>query len=141
MIAIPQSQAKPRLAAAKPPSLSALIHGILDDGKAEDIVVIDLLGKSTIADQMIIATGRSTRQVAALAEHVLSGLKDNGFGKTSAEGLRHGDWVLIDAGDVLVHLFRPEVRAFYNLEKMWGASLVETVAVETQAAEAVAAAS
>ena len=73
----------------------------------------------------MIATGRSQRQVTALAERMLMALKDNGYGRCSAEGLRHGDWVVIDGGDVIVHLFRPEVRSYYNLEKMWGAALDE----------------
>jgi ribosome-associated protein len=91
----------------------------LDDLKAEDVVSIDLHGKTSLADLMIIATGRSNIHVGALAERVIKALKD---GKTTAraEGLRAGDWVLIDGGDVIVHIFRPEVRQFYNLEKMWG---------------------
>ena len=97
----------------------------LDDHKAEDIVTIDLAGKSTIADYMVIATGRSSRQVGALAEHLVQLLKGYGIVGVTPEGLRQGDWVLIDAGDVIVHLFRPEVRAFYNLEKMWGADIAE----------------
>jgi ribosome-associated protein len=74
---------------------------------------------------MVIATGRSQRQVTALADRVLGALKDGGWGRAAAEGLAFGDWVLIDAGDVLVHIFRPEVRSYYNLEKMWGAALPE----------------
>ncbi|MGH7002042.1 MAG: ribosome silencing factor, partial [Stellaceae bacterium] len=96
---------------------------------AEDLVVIDLQGKSSIADYMLIATGRSQRQVVSLAERLLATLKDHGHGRASAEGLSHGDWVLIDAGDVIVHLFRPEVRSYYNLEKMWGATLAEAATV------------
>ncbi|HXP32290.1 MAG TPA: ribosome silencing factor [Stellaceae bacterium] len=98
---------------------------VLEDGKAENLVVIDLQGKTNIADHLVIASGRSQRQVLALAEHVLAALKSAGHGRASAEGLPHGDWVLIDAGDVVVHLFRPEVRSYYNLEKMWGATLGE----------------
>jgi ribosome-associated protein len=116
---------KPRPAAATSETLLALAEKVLDDGKAEEIVVIDLQGKTSIADYMVIATGRSHRQVAALAEHLLEALKDNGYGRTPAEGMSHGDWVLVDAGDVIVHIFRPEVRQFYNLEKMWGATLAE----------------
>ena len=84
------------------------------------MVVIDLAGKSTIADYMIVATGQSSRQVTALAEHLLQAIKGQGLIGVTPEGIRQGDWVLIDAGDVIIHLFRPEVRDFYNLEKMWG---------------------
>jgi ribosome-associated protein len=108
-----------------PDQLRDLVASILDDHKAEDIVVIDLKGKSSIADFMIIATGRSNRQVAAVAQHIVSRLKELGIKGITPEGLRQRDWVLIDAGDVIVHLFRPEVRSFYNLEKMWGAELPE----------------
>ncbi|HTH96681.1 MAG TPA: ribosome silencing factor [Stellaceae bacterium] len=99
----------------------ARIQESLDDGKAEEIVVIDLEGKSNVADYLVIASGRSDRQVVALADRVATDLKDGGFGRVSIEGAEHGDWVLIDAIDVVVHIFRPEVRAYYNLEKMWGA--------------------
>jgi ribosome-associated protein len=96
-----------------------LILARLDDDKAQDIVVIDLKNKSSIADCMIVASGRSHRHVGALAEHLLRELKDAGAGNARVEGMPHCDWVLIDAGDVIVHLFRPEVRSFYNLEKIW----------------------
>ena len=89
--------------------------------KAEDTVEIDLTGKTSIADTMIITSGRSQRHVGSIAERVLEGLKGSGFGTARVEGLPACDWVLIDAGDVIVHIFRPEVRGFYNLEKMWGA--------------------
>ena len=89
--------------------------------KAEDTVEIDLTGKTSIADAMIIASGRSHRHVGAIAERMLETLKQGGFGPARVEGLPACDWVLIDAGDVLIHIFRPEVRGFYNLEKMWGA--------------------
>lgn len=98
-----------------------LVTRSLDDDKAEDIVSIDLANKSSIGDHMVIATGRSARQVAAMADHLVSKLKDKGLKNVSVEGARQGDWVLIDTGDVIVHLFRPEVRDFYGLEKMWGA--------------------
>jgi ribosome-associated protein len=91
----------------------------LDDDKAEDLVVIDLIGRSSIADSLIIATGRSSRQVAAMADHLMDRLKTLAPGPILVEGQARGDWVLIDAGDVIVHLFRPEVRDFYALEKMW----------------------
>ena len=111
------------------PELLTLALGILEDGKAEDVVVIDLAGKSAIADHMVVATGRSQRQVVALAERLASGLREAGYGRAAVEGLRLGDWVLIDAGDLIVHVFRPEVRDFYNLEKMWGAALAEAGAL------------
>lgn len=95
----------------------------LDDNKAEDIVSIDLAGKSGIADYIVIANGRSQRQVAALADYVIKGLKKAGLKNIVVEGLEQADWVLIDANDVVVHIFRPEVRSFYNLDKMWGAEL------------------
>ena len=91
----------------------------LDDDKAEEIVQIDLKGKSSLADTMVIATGRSARHVAAIADHVVRALKDAGLGRPRVEGMATADWVLIDAGDVIVHVFRPEVRTFYNLEKIW----------------------
>ncbi|HUC67975.1 MAG TPA: ribosome silencing factor [Stellaceae bacterium] len=123
---MPRSKAQPRPAAASKPPLLALVEKTLEDGKAEDLTVIDLQDKSGIADYLVIATGRSQRQVVALAERMLQALKDGGYGKRSAEGLRQGDWVLIDAGDLIIHLFRPEVRSFYNLEKMWGEALGDT---------------
>ena len=92
----------------------------LEDLKAVDVANIDLKGKSSIADNMVVATGTSSRQVASLAERLLHRLKDRGLVGLKPEGLRQGDWVLIDAGDVIVHLFRPEIREFYNIEKMWG---------------------
>lgn len=91
----------------------------LDDDKAEDIVVIDLKDRSSVADCLIVASGRSHRHVGALADHLLRLLKDIGYGKVRVQGTQTCDWVLIDAGDVIVHLFRPEVRSFYNLEKIW----------------------
>jgi ribosome-associated protein len=93
----------------------------LDDMKAEDSVTITLAGKSSIADFMVVASGRSNRHVAAVAEDVIENLKQAHVSRVRVEGLRQGDWVLIDAGDVIVHLFRPEVREHYNLEKMWSA--------------------
>lgn len=106
-------------------ALLALITGSLEDDKAEQIAVIDMTGKSAIADFMVIATGRSNRQVAAMAEHLREKLKSASGRTPPVEGLVHGDWVLVDGGDVVVHLFRPEVRAFYNLEKMWSEALPE----------------
>ncbi len=97
-----------------------IVKTSLDDGKAEDIVVIDLEGKSSIASYMVVASGNSNRHVASLAENLQLKLKEKGF-QSMAEGEEKADWVLIDAYDVIVHIFRPEVRAFYNLEKMWSA--------------------
>ena len=97
----------------------------LEDSKAENIVSIDIQGKSPLADYMIVASGRSHRHVAAVAEHLLRALKDAGFGNARVEGLSGADWVLIDAGDIIVHVFRPEVREFYNIEKMWQAPDLE----------------
>ncbi|MCH7941831.1 MAG: ribosome silencing factor [Proteobacteria bacterium] len=101
----------------------ALVVSILDDGKAIDVIVIDLAGKSAMADCMVVASGGSSRQINALAERLMRGIKTAKFGSPGVEGLSQGDWVLIDAGDVIVHLFRPEIRTFYNLEKMWEMAL------------------
>jgi ribosome-associated protein len=101
--------------------LNSLIQGLLDDAKAEKTTVIDLTGKSSIADVMIVTEGRANRHVAAIADRVVRGLKEQGHKGLRVEGLATADWVLIDAGDVILHVFRPEVRAFYNLEKMWSA--------------------
>jgi len=114
-IAALQPRSRP---AAPAPDLLQTILDTLADGKAEDAVAIDLAGKTTIADFMVIASGRSSRQVTALTEHLIEALA--GHTRVSVEGKAQGDWVLIDAGDVIVHLFRPEIRAYYNLEKMWG---------------------
>jgi ribosome-associated protein len=89
--------------------------------KAEDNLTIDLTGKSSIADFMVVASGRSQRHVASIADQVVKDIENAGVPRVRVEGLRQGDWVLIDAGDVIVHVFRPEVRAHYNLEKMWAA--------------------
>jgi ribosome-associated protein len=96
-----------------------LILSRLDDMKAEETVTIDLRGKSAISDYMIVTSGRANRHVGAIAENVAKGLKENGLAAPHVEGLPNCDWVLIDSGDVIVHVFRPEVREFYNLEKMW----------------------
>ena len=108
---------------ATPEDIRAIADHILktlDADKAEDLLTIDLQGKSSLADYMIIASGRSSRHVAAIAAHLLKDVKDLLGRPVSVEGLPNADWVLIDAGDVIVHLFRPEVREFYNLEKIWG---------------------
>lgn len=97
----------------------AMIAKILDDNKAEEIVTLDLAAKCSFADFMVVASGRSQRHVAALADHVADALRKTGRPALNIEGKDSADWVLIDAGDVVVHLFRPEVREFYNIEKMW----------------------
>jgi ribosome-associated protein len=97
----------------------SLILSRLDDMKAEETVTIDLRGKSPYSDYMIITSGRANRHVGAIAENVTKGLKENGVKSIHVEGLPNCDWVLIDSGDVIVHVFRPEVREFYNLERLW----------------------
>ncbi len=99
-----------------------LILSRLDDMKAEETVTIDLRGKSSLTDYMIVTTGRVNRHVGAIAENVMKGLSEAGIKSVHVEGLQNSDWVLIDSGDVIVHVFRPEVREFYNLERMWSAS-------------------
>ncbi len=96
-----------------------LVLARLSDAKAEDTITIDLRGKTSIGDYMVVTSGRSHRHVGAVADHVLQDLEKAGVCGLRVEGMPHCDWVLIDAGDVIVHVFRPEVRAFYNLEKMW----------------------
>jgi ribosome-associated protein len=103
---------------SEPPLLQRILSS-LDDDKAEDMVTIDLVGRSSLCDAIVIATGRSARHVNALAENLARHLKEWGFDGVHSEGLGQGDWVLIDAGDVIVHLFREEVRAYYDLEGMW----------------------
>jgi ribosome-associated protein len=107
-------------------ALHQLVLKQLDDDQAQEIVSIPLEGKSSIADHMVIASGRSTRQVASMAQKLAEEIKKAGFGHARIEGLPAADWVLIDAGDVVVHLFRPEVRSFYNLERMWSFEGSET---------------
>ena len=104
---------------AEPGSLHELVLQQLDEDQAQDVISIDLAGKSSIADHMVIASGRSTRQVASIAQKLAEKVKQAGYGPVKLEGLPAADWVLIDTGDVVVHLFRPEVRSFYNLERMW----------------------
>jgi nicotinate (nicotinamide) nucleotide adenylyltransferase/ribosome silencing factor RsfS/YbeB/iojap len=116
-----------RLPRATPKELLGLVLTTLEDGKAEDIVTVDLAGKTTIADYMVVASGRVARQVAALTEHLEAALSPRA--RISIEGKAQGDWVLIDAGDVIVHLFRPEIRAYYNLEKLWSEALPDAEAV------------
>jgi ribosome-associated protein len=108
------------------PALVKLILDSLEQDKAEDVVSIDLNGKTSIADDMIVASGRSQRHVGALAEHIVEALKEAGHRHVRVEGMPHCDWVLIDAGDAIVHIFRPEVREFYRLEKLWAADATRT---------------
>ena len=99
--------------------LANLILDVLDEHSAQDIIEIDIRGKSSISDYMIVACGRSNRHVGALSDYLIKSLKNIGKKNIGIEGLKSCDWVLIDVGDVIVHLFRPEVRAFYNIEKIW----------------------
>ena len=121
----------------KPPAsedgaLHNMVLNSLDDDLAQDIITIDLQGKSALADHMVVATGRSKRHVGALADHLLRKLKENGEKNIRTEGQKTGDWVLVDAGDVVVHIFREEVREFYGIEKMW-ATEAETTAYNPDA--------
>ncbi len=100
----------------------------LEDDKAEDILAIDIRGKSSFADMLVVASGRSARHVGALADHVMRKLKDAGLKDVRVEGMPQADWVLVDAGDVVIHLFRPVVRAFYNIEKIWAGGHTTPVA-------------
>ena len=103
-----------------------LVLASLEDSKAEDIVTINIAGKSALGDFMVVASGRSSRHVSAICDHLISDLKDEGYGAGArVEGQEAGDWVLIDTGDIIIHVFRPEIRAFYNLEKMWAAPDLE----------------
>lgn len=108
------------LADARARQLLKLVEKSLDDDKAEDIVSVDLAGKSAIADYMVIATGRNVRQLAAMAHHIAEKLSKAGAKPINIEGVSQGDWVLVDGNDIIVHLFRPEIRKLYSLEKMWG---------------------
>ena len=116
---VPKKAAAP---AKKPAPQSDLLKRILtslDDDKAENIITIDLEGRSALCDAAVIASGRSSRHVSAMAEHLARRLKEGGYGTRPVNGQAQGDWVLVDAGDVIVHLFRPEVRDYYDLEGMW----------------------
>src|SRR5687768_1109290 len=114
-----QPSAASQVAAHAPGNALKTVLTSLEDAKAEDTIAIDIQGKSALGDHMVVASGRSHRHVGAIADRVVSDLKAAGFGPVRVEGLPHCDWVLLDAGDLIVHIFRPEVRTFYNLEKMW----------------------
>lgn len=111
-----------------PKHLKNLIIDMLENNKAEDVIEIDLPKDTAIADFMFIASGRSSRQVAAIAENLMRSLKNEGYKSVNIEGLNQGDWVLIDAGDAIIHVFRPEVREFYNLERIWSSDMVQAIA-------------
>jgi ribosome-associated protein len=123
----PAKKAAPKTAkkavAPTPSAIDAVllerIKTSLDDDKAEDIVVIDMSGRSALADAIVVASGRSSRHVASIAEHLARRLKEAGYGTRPVNGAQQGDWVLVDAGDIIVHVFRPEVREYYDLESMW----------------------
>jgi ribosome-associated protein len=115
----PKKPAPPARKPAPPSDLLKRILTSLDDDKAENVITIDLEGRSALCDAAVIASGRSSRHVSAMAEHLARRLKDGGYGTRPINGQAQGDWVLVDAGDVIVHLFRPEVRDYYDLEGMW----------------------
>lgn len=102
------------------------MEGVLDDGQAIDSSVIDLNGKTSIADFMVVASGRNPRHLNAMADHLIAALKKTGLPKVRVEGQSVGDWVLIDAGDIIIHLFRPDIRRLYGLEKMWALEIPQT---------------
>ncbi len=112
-------------------SLSEILKSALEDNKAEDISLIDLKGKADFADFMLIASGRSQRHVSSLADNLIDSVKKSGYSLLSIEGKPQCDWVLVDFGDVVVHLFKPEIRSFYNLEKMWSVPVSSTDSISS----------
>lgn len=112
---VPQPDVTPEV-----PMIDVVLQS-LEDAKAEETVAIDITGRSSLSDHMVVTTGRSNRHVGAVADQLVKALREAGFAKPRIEGLPHCDWVLVDGGDVIVHIFRPEVREFYNIEKMWQA--------------------
>jgi ribosome-associated protein len=114
-----ESQLKP-VEQSQPQMIDVVLKS-LEDAKAEETVAIDITGKSSLSDHMVVTSGRSNRHVGAVADQLVRALREAGFDKPRIEGLPHCDWVLVDGGDVIVHIFRPEVREFYNIEKMWQA--------------------
>jgi ribosome-associated protein len=119
----------PASAPIDPAQVTKLVAAQLEEDKAENILEIPLAGKSPMADAMIVASGRSARHVSALADHVFRKLKAAGVSRVRMEGMPNADWVLIDAGDVIVHIFRPEVREFYNLERIWASDAPASAAI------------
>ena len=115
------NQTAPQLAETPQLPMIDVVLQSLEDAKAEETVAIDVTGKSPLSDHMVVTTGRSNRHVGALADQLVKALREAGYHKPRIEGLPHCDWVLVDGGDVIVHIFRPEVREFYNIEKMWQA--------------------
>ena len=118
MATSPKKKSAPPAATPEPQMIDVVLQS-LEDAKAEQTVAIDITGKSSLSDHMVVTSGRSHRHVGAVADQVAKALREHGFGKPRIEGLPHCDWVLVDGGDVIVHIFRPEVREFYNIEKMW----------------------
>jgi ribosome-associated protein len=114
-----KSRSKTVAPVATPSELLTRVLSSLEDDKAERVTTIDMQGRSSLADCVVIASGRSSRHVAAIAEHLARRLKESGYGTRPVNGAAQGDWVLVDAGDVIVHVFRPEVREYYDLEGMW----------------------
>jgi ribosome-associated protein len=124
----PKPVAKRRGRKPEPSALDrvqSVIIGSLEDDKAENVVTLELTGKASFCDRMVIATGLADRQITAMAEHLSEKLHDAGLKRVQVEGAGGADWVLIDAGDIVVHLFKPEARAMYALEKMWGSDMDE----------------
>jgi ribosome-associated protein len=117
-----------------PAELLKLVEVVLDENKAQGTVVIDLNGKTSLTDYMVIASGTSQRHVGAMADHLRVKIKECGFSAMSVEGRSQCDWVLVDAGDVIIHLFRPEVREFYNIEKMWGVPILGDLETQSERA-------
>ena len=118
MATSPKKKSAPPAATPEPQMIDVVLQS-LEDAKAEQTVSIDITGKSSLSDHMVVTSGRSHRHVGAVADQVAKALREHGFAKPRIEGLPHCDWVLVDGGDVIVHIFRPEVREFYNIEKMW----------------------
>ena len=127
-MALSPNKTAPQLAEISQVKMIDVVLQSLEDAKAEETVAIDVTGKSSLSDHMVVTTGRSNRHVGAVADQRVRALREHGFAKPRVEGLPHCDWVLVDGGDVIVHIFRPEVREFYNIEKMWQAEFANDVA-------------